>query len=91
MKTGGVLIKSSTYAGLVTIVFLQHRAQISKSIESVIRTTDAFAIRLGIENNLSHMTKYRIIRELLESRILVTRKTNKNRKLKLAQPISDLF
>ena len=75
----------------MTIVFLQYRAHIAKSIESVIRTADRLAMTLGLENDLSHMTKYRIVTDLLESKILTTRKTNKNKKLRLSKTISGLF
>jgi hypothetical protein len=54
-------MKSSTYGSLVTIVFLTHKDAMSKSIKSAIRVTDALCKQLGIINNLSHMTKYRII------------------------------
>ena len=52
-------MKSSTYSSLVTIVFLQHKNDISKSIESVIRTTDHLCKKLNFRNDLSHMTKYK--------------------------------
>jgi hypothetical protein len=83
-------MKSSTYASLVTIVFLTHRNAISKSIESAIRSTDTLCAKLGNENDLSHMTKYRIISDLIRSKVLVTIQTKKQKKLRLAQKISEL-
>ncbi|MCK5258183.1 MAG: hypothetical protein KAJ69_01590, partial [Thermoplasmatales archaeon] len=74
-------MKSSTYASLVTIIFLKHKSKMSRSIESAIRTTDKFCKNLKLKNDLSHMTKYRIISDLLQSGILITRKTRKNKKL----------
>ena len=59
----------------------------SKSIESVIRTTDKLCITFGMKNTLSHMTKYRIIADLIESELLVTKKTKKHKKLRLAKKI----
>ena len=83
-------MKSSTYASIATIVFVKYKNHISKNLESVIRATDRVAKKLGLDNDLSHMTKYRIVRDLLDSRILVTRKTNKYRKLKLSKTVTDL-
>ena len=84
-------MKSSTYASLVTIVFLTHRNAVSKSIESVIRSTDQLCTKLGYKNDVSHMTKYRIISDLLESNILMARKTKKNIKLGLSAKITRLL
>ena len=84
-------MKPSTYASLVTIVFLTHRNAISKSIESVIRSTDQLCKKLGYANDISHMTKYRIISELLQSNILIARKTKKNIKLTLSAKIDKLL
>ena len=90
-KTGGKLTKSSTYASLVTIAFLKHKDQTSKSIENVIKTTDDLCNQLGLDNDLSRMTKYRIISDLAESTIVNTNKTKKNKRLSLSNEINDLF
>jgi hypothetical protein len=84
-------MKSSTYASLVTVVFLTHRNAVSKSIESAIRATDTLCKQLGLVNDLSHMTKFRIISDLIQSKILVSIKTAKQKKVRLAQKISGLF
>jgi len=84
-------MKPSTYASLVTIVFLTHQHAISKSIESVIRSTDQLCTKLGYKNTVSHMTKYRIISDLLQSNILTARKTKKNIKLTLSAKINTLL
>jgi len=84
-------VKSSTYASLVTILFVTHRNAISKSIESAIRATDTLCMKLGIENDLSHMTKHRVVKELVQSKVLVSIPTKKQKKLHLAQRVSDLF
>jgi hypothetical protein len=84
-------MKSSTYASLVTIVFLTHRNAMSKSIESAIRVTDKLCNQLELPNNLSHMTKYRIISYLIQSKILVAIQTKKQKKLRLAQKITALI
>ncbi len=84
-------MKSSTYSSLVTIVFLKHKKQISRSIESVIRTTDQLGIKLGLKIDLSHMTKYRIIHELMRSGILANRRTNRNIKIKFSKNILQYF
>jgi hypothetical protein len=84
-------MKSSTYSSLVSIVFLIHRDEMSTSINGAIRSIDTLCKKLGIECDLSHMTKYRIILELLESKILVSRKSNKNKKLRLSKTILDLL
>ena len=84
-------MKSSTYASLATIVFLKHKDKISRSIESVIRTTDKLCDQLGFQNDLSHMTKYRIITDLLQSNILASRETGKNKELRLTKEIINLL
>jgi len=63
----------------------------SRSIESAIRTTDKLCSDLNIKNDLSHMTKYRVIANLLDHGILATRKTNKNRKLRISKKILDVL
>jgi hypothetical protein len=82
-------MKSSTYASLVSIVFIKHRDEISTSIDGAIRSIDNLCKNLGMKCDLSHMTKYRIITELLESKILVSRKTKKNKKLRISKTILD--
>ena len=84
-------MKSSTYASLVTVVFINHKNKVSKSIESVIRTTDKLAKQIGLDNELSHMTKYRIISQLINSKILEKSKTKKNIKLRLSKKILRLL
>jgi len=84
-------MKPSTYASLVTIVFLTHRNALSKSIESAIRVTDSLCKQFGLTNDLSHMTKYRIISDLVQSKILISINTAKQKKLRLAAKISTLF
>jgi len=84
-------MKSSTYASVLTIVFLIHKDKISKSIESAIRTTDKFCEQLGFTNDLSHMTKYRIVTDLLQSKIIASQYSKKNKKLRLTKTISDLL
>ena len=84
-------MRSATYSSLVTLVFLKNRDKISRSIESAIRSTDKLCEDLRLENDLSHMTKYRIISELLQSKILVEKKTNKNRKVRFSKKISNIL
>ena len=91
MKREAAKMKSSTYASVLTIVFLIHKDKISKSIESAIRTTDEFCEQLGFRNNLSHMTKYRIVSDLLQSNVITSQHTKKNRKLRLTKTITDFL
>lgn len=84
-------MKSSTYASIVTIVFLKHRNHMSKSIKGVIRTADAYCKKLNLENDLSNMTKYRITNELLSSDILSKVETPKNVKLSLSDNIKRIL
>jgi len=85
------ITESSTYASLVTIVFLKHKNQTSRSIENVIKTTDNLCSQLGLNNDLSRMTKYRIISDLTESTIVMSNKTKKNKRLRISTEITDLF
>ena len=82
-------MKSSTYSCLLSIVFIKHRNKISTSIDGAIRSVDNLCKHLGLECDLSHMTKYRIISDLLDSKILVSRKTKKNKKLRFSKIIID--
>ena len=84
-------MKSSTYAGVVMIVFLQHKKSISKSIDGVIRSTDLLCETLGLQDTLSHMTKYRIISDMIQNQILISRKTNKSIKLRFSQKVLDML
>jgi len=84
-------MKPSTYASLVTLVFLTHQNEICKSIESAIRATDAICKQFGLTNDLSHMTKYRVISDMVDSKILVSINTAKRKKLRLAKKITDMM
>jgi enamine deaminase RidA (YjgF/YER057c/UK114 family) len=84
-------MKSTTYASLVTIVFVVHRNHIATSIDGALREVDALCEELGLTCDLSHMTKYRIVSDMLKHKLLVTRKTNKNKKLRLSKQIRDLI
>jgi len=83
-------MKPSTYASLVTLVFLTHQNEMCKSIESAIRSTDSLCKQFGLKNELSHMTKYRVIADLLDSKVLVSINTAKRKKLRLAKRITDI-
>ena len=80
-------MKSYTYASLVSLVFLKHKTSISRSIESVIRSTDDLAERLGHHPTLSHMTKYRIITDLIATNILTQHNTTGRKRLRLSDEI----
>lgn len=84
-------IKPSTYASLITIVFLIHKKSISKSIASVIRSTDQLCDILGYTNNIGRMTKYRIVAELLRHDILRAESTAKNKKIFLSPTVYTLL
>ncbi len=81
-------MKSATYASMVTILFVKHSENVSRSIESVIRMTDQLCKKMGLNNKLSHMTKYRIVSELIASQILSVRRTKKNTKVLLSKKIN---
>lgn len=83
-------MKPSTYASCATLVFLTHQNEVCKSIESAIRVTDTLCKDFGLANDLSHMTKYRVISDLIESKILVSINTAKKRKVRLAKKVVDL-
>jgi len=83
-------MKPSTYASMVTLVFLTHQDETCKSIESAIRVTDAFCQEFGLVNDLSHMTKYRVIADLIDSKVLISIHTAKRKKLRLAKKITEM-
>ena len=84
---GEVNLKSSTYASIATIVFLKNKEKVCRSIESAIRATDIYCDKLGLKNNLSHMTKYRAINNLIDSNIIDNIDTEKNIRLRLSDRI----
>jgi hypothetical protein len=84
-------MKPSTYASLATLVFLTHQDEICKSIESAIRVTDSLCKQFGLVDDLSHMTKYRIITDMIESKVLVSIDTSKRKKLRLSKKVTDMF
>ena len=84
-------MKSSTYASLVTVIFLKYKNQTSRSTENVIKTTDDLCNQLGLDNDLSRMTKYRIISDLAKSTIVMKNQTKKNKHLRISTKIADLF
>lgn len=84
-------MKSTTYASLVTIVFAIHRNHIATSIDGALREVDALCNELGLTCDLSHMTKYRIISDMLKHKLLITRKTKRNKKLRLSKQLRDLL
>jgi len=84
-------MKSTTYASLVTIVFVIHKDHIATSIDGALREVDSLCDKLGLSCDLSHMTKYRIVKDMLENNILITRKTNKNKKLRLSKAVRDVL
>lgn len=80
-------MKSTTYASLVTIIFVIHKDHIATSIDGALREVDQLCKELGLQCDLSHMTKYRIISDMLKNNLLITRKTKKNKKLRLSKAI----
>ena len=84
-------MKSTTYASLATIIFIIHKDHIATSIDGALREVDNLASNLGLHCELSHMTKYRIISDMLENNLLITRKSKKNKKLRLSKKIRDLI
>ena len=84
---GDFIIKSSTYSSIATILFIKNKSKICKSIDSAIRATDDYCERLGLINNLSHMTKYRVINELIKSNIFSQHKEKSSKKLKLSNDV----
>jgi len=72
-------MKSTTYASLVTIIFVVHKDHIATSIDGALREVDQLCKELGLQCDLSHMTKYRIISDMLKHNLLITRKTKKNK------------
>jgi len=84
-------MKPSAYASMVTIVFLLHKHARSKSIASVIRSTDQLCGLLGFDATVSRMTKYRIVAELLHQNILCATSTAKNKKISLSPALMDFL
>jgi len=89
--TGGENTKSSTYASIATITFIKNKDKISKNIKSLIKATDKLCTNLKLDNNLSQMTKYRIIQDLIKSEILESKRINKDKKLKLSKKVLNIL
>jgi len=64
-------MKSPTYATLVLLVFIRNLSKGEcSSIRQLIQITDKLLKKLGFEDTLSYMTKYYVIKELLEQGVL---------------------
>jgi len=83
-------LKSSTYGSIATIAFVKNRKKVCKSVEGAIKVTDKYCEKLNLDNNLSHMTKYRVIDDLIGSNIITDKKGFKERKLKLSSKINEI-
>ena len=84
-------MKSSTYGSIATIVFIKNKEKVCKSLDSAIKVTDNYCKKLSLNNELSYMTKYRIINELVKSNVLIDDKNKKNRKISLSNKINDII
>lgn len=81
-------MKASTYGSLIMLMFIRNIDKTyCSSIQQVINLTDALADKFKLETDLSYMTKYLIVKNLVESGILVMQKKGKNRKIKLTQKV----
>ncbi len=81
-------MKSSTYGSIATIAFVKNKDKVCKSVDSAIKVTDRYCKELNLQNNFSYMTKYRILNDLIVSKILSDKKEKKKRKLKLSNEIN---
>jgi len=72
-------------------VFIKNKDKTCKSIDSAIRITDLYCEQLGLKNELSHMTKYRTIDDLIKSNIFIHKPDKISRKIKLSKKIDGLI
>jgi len=59
------------------------------SIQQVVKLTDSLAEKFKLEPDLSYMTKYLIIKNLVNSELLIIQKKGKNKKVKLPQKVKN--
>lgn len=65
-------MKSSTYSILVLLVFIHNIEKGEcESIKQLIQVADKLASKLSINVDISYMTKYNVIRDLLKQGILI--------------------
>lgn len=55
------------------------------SIQQVVNLTDSLAAKFGISVELSYMTRYLIVKNLVSEGILIMQRSGKNQKIKLSQ------
>lgn len=81
-------MNASTYGSLIMLMFIRNIDKTyCSSIQQVINLTDSLADKFKLKIDLSYMTRYLIVKNLVESGILIMQKKGKNRKIKLAQKV----
>jgi len=80
----------SAYASMVLLIFIRNIDIPCDSITAVMRFADKQLQVLGIKNDLSESTKYSVVKDLLDTGILVskTRKNGKKHKVFLSKKIN---
>ena len=76
----------SAYSSAVLLMFVRNvhlrggKGGVCNSISDVVRFADGQMRKLGIQNKLSESTKYSIVRELIDSGVLITMSRNKKKR-----------
>jgi hypothetical protein len=79
-------MKSSTYGSFVMLMFIRNIDKTyCDSIQQVVNLTDSLAAKFGISVELSYMTRYLIVKNLVSEGILIMQRSGKNQKIKLSQ------
>ena len=76
----------AAYSSAVLLMFVRNIHQrsgkggVCNSMSDVVRFADGQMRKLGIENKLSESTKYSVVKDLIDSKILITRVRKKGKK-----------
>ena len=83
-------MKTSTYGFLVLMTFAKNvDVNYCDSIKDLIEITDILAKKLGCNSDLCFMTKYNVVKNLIDEGLLVVWKKGKVRRIRLAKHVKD--
>ena len=82
------IMHTPTYATLILLLFIKNiNSRQANSIKQVIDLTDALAQKLGYSLDISYMTKFNIVKDMIATNILVGKHTKKRVTVRLSTKI----
>ena len=84
--------QSKLYSCLILLVFLRNINKSSfSSIKQLTKITDKLAEKLGYNFDLTYMSKFNIVKNLIKSRFLIEEKENYKHSISLSNNIKNYF